>query len=152
MGALSASSHLDAVVTLFTTGFSKCKSEDDFRHFSHFQRGAKYIRFGFDQANVGILFNYLTFIVQNEAKFTASSLKNAYCESLIESFQENQASAKLAQVGDDLMRANIANVLFKIYELALKKWLKNQKTKAWSFKVFFFFFFFFFFFCNWFSF
>lgn len=136
LGALSGSSHLDAVVTMFTSAFSKCKSEEDYRQFSHYQRGAKFIRFSFDKNNVAVLFNYLSFIVQNEARFTASSLKNAYCESLIESFQETQAAAKLAQMEDDLMRANIANVLYKIYELALKKWLKNQKTKAWSFKVF----------------
>ncbi len=137
LGLFSRFGHLDAIVQLFTAQFLRCKTDEDFRSYAEYQRAVKYLRFSLDRVKGTSLLNYLIFIVQNEGKFSASSLRNAIAESLIEMLQELQAPVNLPNIADDQLRANLGANLYKIYDFALKKWIKKPKNRTWAFKVLF---------------
>lgn len=127
--------HLGAVVDLFKERLSKCKSDDDYRAYSSYQSAVRSVRFSFDSDKIGILLNYLNFLVVTEAKFTATSLRNAMSESLIEALQEFRATELLPNVADDTMRTGLGTSFFKLYEIAMKKWIKKPKSRAAGFKL-----------------
>ena len=135
LGALSAF-HLEAVIDLFKERLLKCKSDDEFRLYSHFQQAIKHVKFSFGNTEaIAILQQYLVFIIQVEAKFSASSLRNALSDSLIAILQELKAPEELPLVADDQLRSQLGGSLYKIYEFALKKWIKKPKSRAAGFRL-----------------
>lgn len=127
--------HLDAVVALFTSHLTRCKSEDDFRQYASYQLAVKQIKFSLQGDKAGVLLNYLSILVPIEAKFSAQSLRAALYESLLQILQDTSAASVIPSITDDELRSQLVIQLYKIYEAAYKRWYKKPKTRLVGFKT-----------------